>query len=247
MFGYIDSNIEHTHKYLSVKSQIISNELFFVRDYLERYFLTIPDALDDLRKQHSKKSLYNIKRAERKLYEDFDGVAFKVLKSRSEIEEFLPRVQNNFKLKWRGRYTSLKWKNDKVFAKFSQRYLEKADQGKARLFVLIRNNDLLAFHYCIIHDHIVSVFQHNVVELECFRAYALGRTLTYRMIGYLIDHEKEIHTLDFMYGYNEYKRFWATGQELTYMCYRRSILGRLSFLLDITKSKVKLLLKTSRL
>ena len=238
MFGYVNSDIESC-KFLTVDKRLVDKERYWVEVISDAYFLAVPESVEHLNQQHSKKSIYNIKRAEKKFMQDFPCGDFKVLSSKQEISKYLRGVRVLFAERWKGRYVSLGWKKINIFNKFAQFYLELALHNRSRLFVLTDSSKVIAFHVCIIKNNTLYVFQHAVTPDEKYKKSSLGRIITYNLLKHIINNEPDIKVVDFMYGDNEYKRFWTNESKPVYCLYKKSYKG----LVCLTSSKFKNLVK----
>ena len=245
MFGYVSSDYTRS-KFLVIDEKNISRKLYWVRPFLNRHFIKIPCTIESLNERHSRKSIYNINRSERKFYEHFDDSKFSILINREEIEPYLNEVRSLFMRRWSKRYVSLGWKKKAVFDKFSKEYLSLADKGNCRLFILTVNSRIIAFHYCIIIESTLYIFQHaSDNEIE-YRKFSIGRILTYNLFKHTILNDKHVEVIDFMFGDNEYKTFWTDEKSPVYSVYPKSIKGATHLLYDEVKGLIKFVLVTQK-
>ncbi|MFA9430129.1 GNAT family N-acetyltransferase [Egicoccus sp. AB-alg2] len=176
--------------------------------FSEAIVVDLPSTQEELRARQPGRYWAELRRRERRFAEQFGPLVHRQAVNAEDVRASMPAVQQLYRERWQGEYTSLRWKHDDGFAPYVDAMAALAGQGRGRLQLLEGDGRLLAFGYCLLEHPWAYLYQHAATPDERYRRYGVGKLLVARLLQDLV--EEGFTHLDFMLGDAAYKREWES-------------------------------------
>jgi len=183
--------------------------------FSEAVVVDLPTSRDALTARQPARWWAELRRRERRFTEQYGPLVHRAVVDEAALRAAMPAVQQLYRDRWQGEYTSLPWKRDDGFAPYVDAMVALAAQGRGRLDVLEGDGRLLAFGYCLLAPPWAHLYQHAATPDERYRRHGVGKLLIARLLQDLVD-DGYTH-LDLMLGDAAYKREWESWRRTVYL------------------------------